>query len=91
MSKYSNAFDFSANFKVKVAGALDPRVVATSKADLIKKENWPSDGDTIYVYKGLIVDCGDDGIYRLKDETKVLDTDYSGWEKINTGGTPSVD
>ena len=39
MSKYSNAFDFSANFKVKVAGALDPRMVAASKEDLIDKNN----------------------------------------------------
>ena len=82
MSKYSSAFDFSANFKVKVAGALDPRVVAASKEDLINKNNWPSDGDTIYVYNGLIVDCGSDGVYRLIDKTKVLAADYSGWEKI---------
>jgi hypothetical protein len=54
-------------------------MVAASKADLINKDNWPSDGDTIYVYKGLIVDCGNDGVYRLIDSTKALAPDYSGW------------
>ena len=82
MGKNLGTFDFSANFKVKTAEALDPRIVATSKADLINKANWPSDGDTIYVYNGLIVDCGSDGVYRLIDKTKVLADDYSGWEKI---------
>ena len=82
MGKNLGTFDFSANFKVKAAEALDPRIVATSKADLINKANWPSDGDTIYVYNGLIVDCGSDGVYRLIDKTKVLADDYSGWEKI---------
>lgn len=84
MAKNLGTFSFAANFEIKTAEALDPRMVAASKADLIKKENWPSDGDTIYVYKGLIVDCGKDGIYRLIDESKVLNDDFSGWEKIDS-------
>ena len=63
MAKNLGTFTFAANFQVKAAEALDPRTVAASKADLINKANWPSDGDTIYVYKGLIVDCGEDGVY----------------------------
>lgn len=86
MAKNLGTFTFAANFQVKAAEALDPRVVATSKADLINKDNWPSDGDTIYVYKGLIVDCGEDGVYRLIDPTKALATDYSGWQRIDAGG-----
>ena len=84
MAKNLGTFSFAANFEIKTAEALDPRMVAASKADLIKKENWPSDGDIIYVYKGLIVDCGKDGIYRLIDESKVLNDDFSGWEKIDS-------
>lgn len=84
--KNLGTFEFAANFQVKAAEALDPRMVAASKADLINKSNWPSDGDTIYVYKGLIVDCGDDGVYRLIDPTKALATDFSGWERIDAKG-----
>lgn len=84
MAKNLGTFSFAANFEVKTAEALDPRMVASSKADLINKENWPSDEDTIYVYKGLIVDCGDDGVYRLIDESKVLAPDFSGWERIDS-------
>lgn len=86
MAKNLGTFTFAANFQVKAAEALDPRMVAASKADLITKENWPHDGDTIYVYKGLIVDCGTDGVYRLIDPAKALATDYSGWERIDAGG-----
>ena len=84
--KNLGTFEFAANFQVKAAEALDPRMVAASKADLINKSNWPSDGDTIYVYKGLIVDCGNDGVYRLIDPTKALATDFSGWERIDAKG-----
>ena len=86
MAKNLGTFTFAANFQVKAAEALDPRMVAASKADLINKANWPSDGDTIYVYNGLIVDCGADGVYRLIDKTKALASDYSGWERIDAGG-----
>lgn len=83
ITKNLGTFQFAANFQVKAAEALDPRMVASSKADLINKANWPSDGDTIYVYNGLIVDCGSDGVYRLIDASKALATDYSGWERID--------
>lgn len=85
MAKNLGTFTFAANFQVKAAEALDPRMVAASKADLINKANWPADGDTIYVYKGLIVDCGADGVYRLVDPAKALEADYSGWERIDAG------
>ena len=86
ITKNLGTFEFAANFQVKAAEALDPRMVAASKADLINKANWPSDGDTIYVYKGLIVDCGSDGVYRLIDPALALDAEYRGWERIDAGG-----
>lgn len=86
MAKNKGTFQFAANFEVKVSEALDPRLVAASKADLINKNNWPSDGDTIYVYKGLIVDCGDDGVYRLINPANALSPDYSGWQRMDAGG-----
>lgn len=85
MAKNKGTFQFAANFEVKVSEALDPRLVAASKADLINKNNWPSDGDTIYVYKGLIVDCGNDGVYRLVNPANALSPDYSGWQRIDAG------
>lgn len=91
MAKNLGTFTFAANFQVKAAEALDPRTVAASRADLINKANWPSDGDTIYVYKGLIVDCGEDGVYRLIDPAKALATDYSGWERIDAGAGAKID
>lgn len=91
MAKNLGTFTFAANFQVKAAEALDPRTVAASKADLINKANWPSDGDTIYVYKGLIVDCGEDGVYRLIDPAKALAADYSGWERIDAGAGAKID
>jgi hypothetical protein len=86
MAKNLGTFEFAANFKVKAAEALDPRMVAASKADLINKANWPADGNTIYVYKGLIVDCGEDGVYRLINPELALDPEYRGWERIDAGG-----
>lgn len=83
MSKNLGTFTFAANFQMKVAEAIDPRVVANSKEDLINKDNWPSDGDTLYVYRGLIVDCGADGVYRLIDPSKILNQDFSGWEQLS--------
>ena len=86
MAKNLGTFQFASNFQVKTSEALDPRMVAESKADLINKDNWPSDGDIIYVYKGLIVDCGEDGVYRLINPDLVLDKNYLGWERIDSGG-----
>lgn len=86
MIRNKGTFTYAANYEVKMQAALDPRMVVSTKADLINKETWPYDGDTLYVYRGLIVDCGEDGVYRLVDPTKVLNTDYSGWERIDVGG-----
>lgn len=79
--------NMSSNFQVKIQGALDPRVAVTYKTELISKETWPYDGNTIYLYDGLLVSVKEEkAIYLLLDKSKALDTDYSGWHKIGSGG-----
>ncbi len=90
MAKQKGTFQFPANFDITATAALDTRVVQDSKADLIKLENWPNNGTSPYLYKGLIVDCGTDGVYRLIDETNALSADYSGWQRIDAGGLGSA-
>ena len=41
MARSKGTFQFAANFEVKAAAALDPRVAVASKAELILKETWP--------------------------------------------------
>ena len=81
----------SANYDVKAQKPLDGRAVRPAKADLIKKESWSSDGDTIYVYEGMQVYVEDEKkTYYLKDITKMFASDFSGWELIGTGATPEI-
>lgn len=88
MARNKGMFKFAANFEVKAAEALDPRVVVDAKADLINKETWPYDGETLYLYKGLVVGVAEEGaIYMLTDATKALETDYSGWKQLAAGAS----
>ena len=83
MARNKGTFQFAANFEVRAAEALDPRVVVASRSELIKKETWPSDGDTLYLYEGLIVAVADEGkIFVLTDIDKALSADYSGWTEV---------
>ena len=85
MARNKGTFQFAANFEVKAAEALDPRVVVSKKSELINKDTWPGDGDIIYLYKGILVSVQEENaVYMLVDYTKILDEDYSGWMKINT-------
>ena len=64
--------------------ALDPRIVVSTKTELITKETWPYDGDTLYLYKGLIVAVAEDkSIFMLIDPSKALEPDYSGWKQMD--------
>lgn len=90
MARNKGGFVFASNFEVKLKEALDPRVAVSAKADLINKETWPYDGDTIYLYNGLIVSAGNDGVYRLIDVTKITEADYSGWQRIDAGATEKL-
>ena len=92
MARNKGTFKFAANFEVKAQEAIDPRVVVDSKADLINKETWPYDGETIYLYNGLIVAVvADKSMYMLVDKTKVTETDYSGWKQLDVSAAQTVE
>lgn len=92
MARNKGTFTFAANFQVKAAEALDPRVVVENKAELINKETWPYDGETLYLYNGLIVAVSaDKSLYMLVDKTKALETDYSGWKQLDAAAATSTE
>lgn len=92
MARNKGTFTFAANFQVKAAEALDPRVVVENKAELINKETWPYDGETLYLYNGLIVAVSaDKSLYMLIDKTKALESDYSGWKQLDAAAATSTE
>ena len=92
MARNKGTFTFVANFQVKAAEALDPRVVVENKAELINKETWPYDGETLYLYNGLIVAVSaDKSLYMLVDKTKALEGDYSGWKQLDAAAATVVE
>lgn len=92
MARNKGGFVFASNFEVKLQGALDPRVAVDTKSDLINKETWPYDGDTIYLYKGLIVAVADTGtLFMLVDPDNATAADYSGWKQLDAAAATSVD
>lgn len=87
MARNKGTFNLSANFQVKMQEALDPRTVVEKKSDLINKETWSYDGDTLYIYRGMVVGVAEESkLYILADVSKVLNADYSGWVKIGSEG-----
>ena len=92
MARNKGTFQFAANFEVKLQGALDPRILVDNKSELINKETWPYDGDTIYVYNGLLVAvAADKAIYMLVDKDKILEADYSGWKQMDVAAAQTVE
>lgn len=92
MARNKGMFKFAANFEVKAAEALDPRVVVSTKAELINKETWPYDGDTLYLYKGLLVGVADEqSIYMLIDPAQALDGGYAGWKRMDGGAASKIE
>lgn len=92
MARSKGTFQFAANFEVKAAAALDPRVAVATKAELILKETWPYDGDTIYLYKGIVVSVAEENaLYMLVDTDKILSADYSGWKRVDAGETQLIE
>ena len=86
MYRNKGTFQFAANFEIKAAEALDPRMVVNTFSDLTNKETWPYDGDTLYVYNGMIVSVTDEGaLYMLINQDNVLDE--SSWIRVD--GTKS--
>ena len=70
--KDKGMFKFAGSYEVNAATALDPRVQWDSFEDLIKKDFWPTQGDTVYVYNGLIASVGDE-VWLLVDKAKFID------------------
>lgn len=92
MARNKGTFKFAANFEVKLQGALDPRILVDNKSELINKETWPYDGDTIYVYNGLLVAvAADKAVYMLVDKDKILEADYSGWKQMDVAAAQTVE
>lgn len=92
MARNKGGFVFASNFEVKLKEALDPRVVVDVKADLINKETWPYDGDTIYLYKGLVVAVAETGsLYMLVDPANATASDYSAWKQLDAEAAESID
>lgn len=92
MARNKGTFQFAANFEVKLQGALDPRILVDNKSELINKETWPYDGDTIYVYNGLLVAvAADTAVYMLVDKDKILEADYSGWKQMDVAAAQTVE
>lgn len=84
MARNKGTFEFSANFQVKAAEALDPRVVVESKEALLLQDTWPHDGGAPYLYNGLIVAVtSENALYMLVDKTNYNAEDYSGWKRID--------
>jgi hypothetical protein len=65
--KDKGMFKFAGTYEVNAATALDPRVQWDSFEDLIKKDFWPTSGETVYVYNGLIAAVGDE-VWLLVDK-----------------------
>ena len=74
---------FAVNFEPGGQSPLDARTLVPTKADLITEATYSSKN----YYKGMTVTVLNDGgsvaLYVLKDETKITQADYSGWEKID--------
>lgn len=78
MARNKGQFTFAANFEVKTQAALDPRMVVATKAELFVKDTWPYDGETAYVYNGLVVAVtGEQSLYMLIDKDNY--TSESAW------------
>lgn len=92
MARNKGTFSYAANYEVKVQAALDPRIAVERKAELILKDTWPYDGDTIYLYKGLVVSVQEENaLYMLTDMSKITAADYSGWLRVDAGNAEQVE
>lgn len=92
MARDKGTFKFAATLEVTAAGALDPRMVVDTKADLINKETWPYKGDVIYVYEGLVVAVRDTkSLFMLSNPAAILNADYSGWKQLDAAAAGKTD
>lgn len=89
MARNKGMFQFAANFEIKNAAALDPRTVVATKAELYNKETWPYDGETAYLYNGLVVSVTEENeLYMLIDSANYALE--SSWKKMSGGGSAII-
>jgi hypothetical protein len=81
--KDKGMFKFTGTYEVNASTALDPRVQWDSFEDLIKKDFWPTNGDTIYVYNGLIASVGDE-VWLLVDKAKFINSVHNSVGLLNS-------
>lgn len=90
MARSKGMFQFAANFEVKNAAALDPRMVVATKAELYNKETWPYDGETAYLYNGLVVAVTEENeLYMLVDAANFAVE--ASWKKISADASVVVE
>ena len=78
----------SANYDVRAQKPMEARREKPRKVDLITKESWSYDGNTVYAHVGLQVWVVEEGkTYVLKDLSKMFEPDYSGWDEMLTAST----
>ena len=81
-TKGSVAFPF--NFEIGTQSPMDARLVVASKADLIAASTYSAKN----YYKGMQVVVADtQEVYILKDVSKITSSDYSGWTRVDGGGS----
>lgn len=81
--KDKGMFKFTGAYEVSAATALDPRVQWDSFEDLLKKDFWPTKGNTIYVYNGLIAAVGEE-VWVLKDKEKFINCVHNSVGLLNS-------
>ena len=81
--KDKGMFKFAGTYEVNAATALDPRVQWDSFEDLIKKDFWPTNGDTVYVYNGLIASVGEE-VWLLIDKAKFINCIHNSVGLLNS-------
>lgn len=81
-TKGSVAFPF--NFEIGAQSPMDARLVVASKADLIEASTYSAKN----YYKGMqVVVANTQEVYILKDVSKITSSDYSGWTRVDGGGS----
>ena len=82
----------SANYDVRAQKPMEARREKPRKVDLITKESWSYDGNTVYAHEGLQVWVAEERkTYVLKDLSKMFATDFSGWELMGTGAAAEIE
>ena len=81
--KDKGMFKFAGTYEVNASTPLDPRVQWDSFEDLIKKDFWPTNGSTVYIYNGLIAAVGDE-VWILIDKEKFVNCIHNSVGLLNS-------